>query len=651
MKISLKTKSELLKALLKESNLFSVTEENDSMMSLLNDIWNLRSMPSEDTRYGDAYGDIVQHTINNNDWDVNYLLIERLKLLQDDNIFNKFIETIVLSKYRENEDDIMKFVLLVNSYIESENITLSISEYDENEQPVYSLEKLEDKNSFIDIPQNQITFFVVKNPRGHSDRFSSHSEPDTKPAFVLAHNDGWNDYSSWTTFSLFYYKNDLEKIYIGDTKITNGIDDYTTSVIQETFKFLPDSFCSLGQDYSFYQNLKEATGKNFESVLFALKDAAFFTDIHDKFEKNPIFKHSLIRSDNAERLLRQAKHKIYNYDLSNLYSFKYQFDAKYSKDSVEVTFDFNRELEIPNRIFAIIGKNGTGKTQLITKLPLDISKKNNNFFVPRPPLFSKVIAVSYSIFDNFEIPKKTSIFNYVYCGLHTINDGKKEILTQKQQVLRFHNTWKKIKSLERMKIWRSILLNFIDKDIVDEFIIIEDDSVNILTVSVGEFNKIKHKLSSGQNIMLFIISEILANIRFDSLILFDEPETHLHPNAISQLMNLIYDLVYRFDSYCLITTHSPLIVRELLSRNVYIMERHENTPSIRKIGIESFGENLTTLTEDVFGNREIQKQYKTIIDRLILKGFTYSQINEKLESDNTPLSLNARLYIKSQVSQ
>mgnify|MGYP001557911224 CR=1 FL=1 len=651
MKISLKTKSELLKALLKESNLFSVTEENDSMMSLLNDIWNLRSMPSEDTRYGDAYGDIVQHTINNNDWDVNYLLIERLKLLQDDNIFNKFIETIVLSKYRENEDDIMKFVLLVNSYIESENITLSISEYDENEQPVYSLEKLEDKNSFIDIPQNQITFFVVKNPRGHSDRFSSHSEPDTKPAFVLAHNDGWNDYSSWTTFSLFYYKNDLEKIYIGDTKITNGIDDYTTSVIQETFKFLPDSFCSLGQDYSFYQNLKEATGKNFESVLFALKDAAFFTDIHDKFEKNPIFKHSLIRSDNAERLLRQAKHKIYNYDLSNLYSFKYQFDAKYSKDSVEVTFDFNRELEIPNRIFAIIGKNGTGKTQLITKLPLDISKKNNNFFVPRPPLFSKVIAVSYSIFDNFEIPKKTSIFNYVYCGLHTINDGKKEILTQKQQVLRFHNTWKKIKSLERMKIWRSILLNFIDKDIVDELIIIEDDSVNILTVSVGEFNKIKHKLSSGQNIMLFIISEILANIRFDSLILFDEPETHLHPNAISQLMNLIYDLVYRFDSYCLITTHSPLIVRELLSRNVYIMERHENTPSIRKIGIESFGENLTTLTEDVFGNREIQKQYKTIIDRLILKGFTYSQINEKLESDNTPLSLNARLYIKSQVSQ
>lgn len=649
MKISSKTKSELLKALLKESNLFSVAEENDSMMSLLNDIWDLRSMPSKDQRFSDAYDDIYQHTINNDDWDVNYLLIERLKLFQDDNIFNKFIETIVLSKYRENEDDIMKFVLLVNSYIESENITLSISEYDDNEQPVYSLQKLEDKNSFIDIPPNQITFYVVKSPNGRSDKFSSHSKPSTKPAFVLVHNDGWNDFGSRTIFSLFYYKNDLEK-YIGDTKITNGIDDFTTSVINDSFQSLPNSFCSLGQDYNFYQNLKEATGKTFESVLFAIKDAAFFPDIHDKFEKNPIFLNSLKRSDNAERQLRQAKHKIYNYDLSNLYSFKYQFDAKYSKDSVEINFDFDRELEIPNRIFAIIGKNGTGKTQLITKLPLDVSKKNNDYFVPRPPLFSKVIAVSYSIFDDFEIPKKTSFFNYVYCGLHTINNGKKEVLTSKQQTLRFHNTWKKIKSLERMEIWRNILLNFMDHDIVDAFII-DDENDNLITVSVNEFSKIKHKLSSGQSIMLFIISEILANIRLDSLILFDEPETHLHPNAISQLMNLIYELVFKFDSYCIITTHSPIILQELLSRNVYVMERHENLPSIRKIGIESFGENLTTLTEDVFGNREIQKQYKTIIDKLISKGFTYNQINEKLVSDDIPLSLNTRLYIKSQVSK
>lgn len=651
MNLSQKTKSELFYALLKESNIFSYAEQNGLMLNLLEEIWDLRAMPSEDTRFDDAYGDIVQHIVKNDDWSLDYLFIDRLNLFKEDVVFKKFLETIVKREYRESDDEVIKFVLLINSYIESEKLALSIYDYDDDEQAIYSVQKLEDKNSFIDIPKNKIPFHVIKSPKSRSDRFTSHDIPSEKPAFVLVHNSSWNDYGSQTIFSLFYYNDNGEQFYIGETKITDGINKCTTSVLNDSFVNLPDSFCSLGQKFSFYERLKNSTEKLFESILFALKDAAFFPDIHDKFEKNSIFRKSLIREDEAERQLRQAKHKIYNYDLTNLYGFKYLFNPKYSKEKIEINFNFNRNSEIPNRIFAIIGKNGTGKTQLITGLPLDISNRNNENFIPRPPLFSRVIAVSYSIFDNFEIPKKTSTFNYVYCGLHTIKNGKREILTPKQQLLRFHNTWKKIKSLERMSIWRKVLLTFMDENIIDSFIVIDPEDLNKLTVSIEEFNKVKTKLSSGQNIILYIISEIISNIRLDSLILFDEPETHLHPNAISQLMNLIYHLLTHFDSYCIITTHSPLIIQELLSRNVYIMDRYEDVPAIRKIGLESFGENLTILTEEVFGNREIHRQYKKIINNLVLNNLTYDQIVEKLESDDTPLSLNTRLYIKSQISQ
>ncbi len=112
-------------------------------------------------------------------------------------------------------------------------------------------------------------------------------------------------------------------------------------------------------------------------------------------------------------------------------------------------------------------------------------------------------------------------------------------------------------------------------------------------------------------------------------------------------MNVIYELVHEFESYCIITTHSPLIIQELLSKNVFILEKEENTPYIKKIGIESFGENLTILTEEVFGNKEISKQYKKIIERLIDNGNSYEEVVSKLESDSIPLNLNARLYIKS----
>ena len=161
---------------------------------------------------------------------------------------------------------------------------------------------------------------------------------------------------------------------------------------------------------------------------------------------------------------------------------------------------------------------------------------------------------------------------------------------------------------------------------------------------------VKH-LSSGQSIILFIITELIAKIRFDSLILYDEPETHLHPNAISQLVNTVYHLVHLFKSYCIIATHSPLIIQEIISKNVYVVEREGNYSSIRRIGIESFGENLSILSEEVFGNREIPKQYQIILKEMVESRLTYEQIKERLEYGQIPLSINASIYLKSLLNE
>ena len=155
------------------------------------------------------------------------------------------------------------------------------------------------------------------------------------------------------------------------------------------------------------------------------------------------------------------------------------------------------------------------------------------------------------------------------------------------------------------------------------------------------------KLSSGQNIILYMVTEILSHIRFDSLILYDEPETHLHPNAISTLMNTLFDLVKRFQSFCVIATHSPLIIQEIPSRNIFVIEREDNSASIRGLERESLGENLTVITQDIFGNAEVAKHFVTTIQDLITKGKTYSQIIELLESDHLPITSNIKLYIKA----
>ena len=89
IKISKKIKLEIYNTLKKEK----LISDEEKWMDFLNSIWDLRAMPSTDDRYTNAYDDIIQHTVNNDDWKLDELFLEILKLLEDDKKFIKFIET------------------------------------------------------------------------------------------------------------------------------------------------------------------------------------------------------------------------------------------------------------------------------------------------------------------------------------------------------------------------------------------------------------------------------------------------------------------------------------------------------------------------------------------------------------------------------
>jgi len=66
------------------------------IISFLKRIWDLSSMTSTDSRFNNAEGDIWQHTVNNHDWDDNYLIIDYLNILTcEDNIFIRFLENTI----------------------------------------------------------------------------------------------------------------------------------------------------------------------------------------------------------------------------------------------------------------------------------------------------------------------------------------------------------------------------------------------------------------------------------------------------------------------------------------------------------------------------------------------------------------------------
>lgn len=80
-------------------------------------VWDIDNMPSTDRRFKNATGDIWQHMVNNDDWDIYYLLNTYLQLGDCKlSIFFKFLEEIVNPVVRDEEEQ-LKLIEDINYHL------------------------------------------------------------------------------------------------------------------------------------------------------------------------------------------------------------------------------------------------------------------------------------------------------------------------------------------------------------------------------------------------------------------------------------------------------------------------------------------------------------------------------------------------------
>lgn len=467
---------------------------------------------------------------------------------------------------------------------------------------------------------------------------------EQKYPFVVLTTDDWNDYKiAETLFHAELYIKEGEYINLGDIKIMTLKHVKTRNVILSEFDILDESYCSLGQTLDFYSKLSKQAEEIYVPFLKGLRDCATDHKIAEKFQNEEIFISSLLRFSEAEKAMKEAK-KYFGDNTEEEkvleFSFKYKIDEATSPH--EVSLDFKRNI-IPYRINAFVGKNATGKTKILTELAVHISgiKKNRDNFLPARPSFSKVIAISYSAFDELYKPfesgepkdekkEDTEFFSYKYCGLRN-KDG---VLSLDQLEEQFIQSFEIIKERRREEAWKKIMQNVFEED---HLILIENISERRVTGSI------KNLLSSGQNILLSTITDVIAYIEEDSILLFDEPEIHLHPNAIANFMRMFYEILEDFNSFAVISTHSPIIIQEIPSRYIRIFSRVMTTPLIEHPFNECFGENISSITNDIFDVREHESNYKTIF-KLMAKRYSKDEIISHFEDE---LSYNALTYLNS----
>lgn len=453
------------------------------------------------------------------------------------------------------------------------------------------------------------------------------------PILVLM-KDRWDDYGYRILYKLFLCKSRLESVEIGTIKI---LDKRTSNTaLPETFTQLDNNYCSLGQSLEFYENLKKYLPETFIEVLNSLNDIAINSEIAKTFVLTEGYVRGLLRFNSAEKALNEAKilllenRKKINDDLH----FTYSVTVGGASARHEVNFDFKNNSDLPSRINVLIGKNGTGKTQFLGSMVNSISGvKYQKDFSPFCPLFRKIIAISYSLFDNFPKPENTPVFNYKYIGLRSKDE---EIISDEKLEEKLRTALSTILDDERVGIW----FEFVGKIVKLDYLGLHN--ISDLTkpwIKALSYKNVK-RLSSGHSITLFILTELIANIQDESLILFDEPETHLHPSAISQLINVLFDILDKYKSYAIISTHAPIIIQDIPSKYITIFDREGDYPIIRKLPLESFGENISTLTSKIFGTIDVEELYKRFLNEMSHKSI--KEIDLLFEKG---LSINAQLYL------
>ena len=629
----------LFKALVDKSA-FESLRQSARILDLIGRIWDIDLLPSTDARFKTMRGDIQQHYLNNTDWNEEYLFSEILGIYKDIDKFQKVIELVPSDEFQDDEKLIEILVQLINSYLIPHNQRLVAKR--QQDFTIYEVKNSETVDDVI--PSNVIPFFVERESNKHG----AHEIPDTFPAFVLA-ADSWDDFGVSSLFRLFYYHDESESLQIGKVKIitctTNEEEPrtITKNYLSDSFTELDNDFCSLGQSSKYYQTIKQNFPDSYRSVLWALKDCAIFTDIEDQFEQDYSFERSLLRENEAERILRDAKFIVEGIEVQNREHFTYHFQTPFSKEKTLLEVSFESKSILPSRLFAVIGK-----TQMISNLPIDLSQKKQECFEPQLPLFSKIISVSTSLYDNCKYPEKSNEFNYEYIGL-TVKEGEnRRIITSNEIDFNLQEAGKLINKRERARSLMNILTKILSSAVINSLF---RESNEKCELDIKSLTGVRQKLSSGESTLVYLLTCIASTLRYDTLLLFDEPETHLHPNAITTLISALYKLLEEFESYAIVMTHSPLVIREIKSNHVCIMERFENMSVIRKVQQETLGANISILTDEIFGNKDIPQYYREIISKLADDGMTEEKIIQAISTDNTPLPIGLQIFIKSKFQQ
>ncbi|WP_242268901.1 AAA family ATPase [Bacillus cereus group sp. BfR-BA-01352] len=113
-------------------------------------------------------------------------------------------------------------------------------------------------------------------------------------------------------------------------------------------------------------------------------------------------------------------------------------------------------------------------------------------------------------------------------------------------------------------------------------------------------------LSSGEITMLFRFLPLLMEVDNNSIILIDEPETHMHPIWTQKFISYLVDIFQEFHAHFILATHSPLIIADLPIECIIGLEKNGGRVQQYLLHENTLGGNPSDLLKEVFELKNLQ---------------------------------------------
>ncbi|MHB8479783.1 MAG: AAA family ATPase [Vulcanimicrobiaceae bacterium] len=470
--------------------------------------------------------------------------------------------------------------------------------------------------------------------------------------------DKWDDYTYNTLFHASLCTIDAQ-IRLGIVRLLvdgvksarEALTDYAGYDIESFLETSPSLFISLGGDLDYYRTLTKLTDRNTcEFILLSLHDAAYLqvTDPNNQslmLRNTEGFTKSLLRSLSERQAFEEAAQVLFGGARRENRSFTVSYDLRGEESRQTLSFDFGKSGTYPGNMNLLIGSNGTGKTQALKAIIsalIDrefLSKKDSeglkdlNATVSEQNMFSQLVAVSYSPFEDFPIAAQSNragAEQYQYCGFRTGNSISGDAIlcaapaqlstlivldskaTFKDQTSRFATFISAMQvGLEFDELQR-VSDNFPLPEVIWNKRNAGPTNFNLESTDRLVFVRDKKilKLSAGQTIFVALLLSVLQHIKKDALLLIDEPELYLHPNLEVQFVAMLRTLLHEFDAYAIIATHSMILAREIPKQRMWILRKTEDgTIDAFRPPFQTFGADLARLGNYVFDDAFVPHPY------------------------------------------